>query len=209
MYDSRQILRDRFPFSEFSAPLNQFEMMNGKVVLKLYELMQRLINTTDRKPWVKVFTDTKCGEPRTRPRFKHVKLKMSPTPPKAYPHHNSLQSSNSSFSHLQTSSLSPVTMTHEGKLPPIHRYITTHRPDGKAIFSTELSENSIMKPLPDNMAFALSYTTQTFPVDMSSDKDVGQYSKYLDNAPGLVLSSGTVLRHVDFPPGMTCAMHRT
>ena len=66
-----------------------------------------------------------------------------------------------------------------------------------------------MKPLPDNMAFALSYATQTFPVDMSSDKDVGQYSKYLDNAPGLVLSSGTVLRHVDFPPGMACAMHRT
>jgi len=100
-------------------------------------------------------------------------------------------------------------MAHEGKLPPIHRYITTHRLDGKAIFSTELSENSIMKPLPDNMGFALSYTTQTFPVDMSSDQDIAQYSKYLDNAPGLVLSSGTVLRHVDFPPGMTCAMHRT
>ena len=66
-----------------------------------------------------------------------------------------------------------------------------------------------MEPLPDNMGFALSYTTQTFPVDMSSNKDVSQYSKYLDKAPGLVLSSGTVLRHVDFPPGMTCPMHRT
>lgn len=100
-------------------------------------------------------------------------------------------------------------MAHEGKLRLIKRFITTHRDDGKAVFSTQISEDSVMKPLPDNMGFALSYTTKTFPVDMEGDKDITTYSTYLDNAPGLTVSGGTVLRHVDFVPGMTCAMHRT
>lgn len=66
-----------------------------------------------------------------------------------------------------------------------------------------------MKPLPDSMGFALSYTTQSFPVDMADNKDITDYSKYLDNAPGLTLSGGTVLRHVDFPPSNSPIMHRT
>lgn len=100
-------------------------------------------------------------------------------------------------------------MAHEGQLRPIKRFITAHRADGRAVFSTQLAEESTMKPLPDNMAFALSYTTNSFPVDMAEDKDVSAYSGYLNNPPGLTIPGGTVLRHVDFVPGVTCAMHRT
>jgi len=100
-------------------------------------------------------------------------------------------------------------MAHEGKLRPVNRYITTHNSEGKAIFSTALEDESKMKPLPDNMGFALSYTTESFPVDMTDDKDVTEYEKYLNKPPGLTISNGTVLRHVDFVPGKPCAMHRT
>ncbi|KIW02482.1 hypothetical protein, variant [Verruconis gallopava] len=100
-------------------------------------------------------------------------------------------------------------MAHVGALPKINRFITTHDASGKAIFSTALEDESSMKPLPDNMAFALSYTTEGFPVDLNDDKDIKTYEKYLKNPPGLTVSGGTVLRHVDFPPTNTPVMHRT
>jgi quercetin dioxygenase-like cupin family protein len=101
-------------------------------------------------------------------------------------------------------------MAHEGKLPKINRFITTHDPDtGKAVFSDALAEESTMRGLRDRMGFALSYTTCTFPVDMKDDKDITEYEKYLKTPPGLSISNGTVLRHVDFVPGETSAMHRT
>jgi quercetin dioxygenase-like cupin family protein len=101
-------------------------------------------------------------------------------------------------------------MAHQGKLPKVNRFITTHDTStGKAIFSTKYADENEMKPLPDNMGFALGYTTETFPVDMNSDKDIPAYGEYLKSPPGLSISTGTVLRHVDFVPGVTCAMHRT
>lgn len=100
-------------------------------------------------------------------------------------------------------------MAHEGKLRKLNRFITTHDDSGKAVFSSALPEESEMRPLPDNMGFALSYTTSTFPVNMSSDQDIASYESYLSSPPGLSISNGTVLRHVDFVPGETSAMHRT
>ena len=66
-----------------------------------------------------------------------------------------------------------------------------------------------MEALPDNMAFALSYTTDGFPVDLNGDKDIKHYEPFLSSPPGLTVSNGTVLRHVDFPPTNTPIMHRT
>lgn len=100
-------------------------------------------------------------------------------------------------------------MAHIGALPKIHRYITTHNEEGKAIFSNALPEESTMKPNDDGIAFALSYTTKGSPVTMDDDADIKVYEKFLDDAPGLVVSGGTVLRHVDFPPSTACKMHRT
>lgn len=44
---------------------------------------------------------------------------------------------------------------------------------------------------------------------MNNDVDIKHYSTFLSNPPGLTVSNGTVLRHVDFVPGKPCAMHRT
>ncbi|OCL05270.1 cupin domain-containing protein [Glonium stellatum] len=100
-------------------------------------------------------------------------------------------------------------MAHVGALPQIHRYITTHDANGKAIFSTNIPEVNPMKAHSDGIAFALSYTTKGFPVDLTDDGDINVYKGYLEDAPGLVVSGGTVLRHVDIPPNTKCAMHRT
>lgn len=100
-------------------------------------------------------------------------------------------------------------MAHVGALPKIHRYITTHDDQGKAIFSDKFDEESKMKANDDGIAFALSYTTRGFPVSMDQDEDLRVYDKFLKDAPGLVVSGGTVLRHVDIPPNTECTMHRT
>jgi len=102
-------------------------------------------------------------------------------------------------------------MAHVGALPPIHRFITTHDTSGKAIFSTTVSENCSMDPLPNNneAAFALGYTTKGFPVNLNDNADITSYSQHLTSAPGLVVSNGTVLRYVDTAPGAESAMHRT
>lgn len=100
-------------------------------------------------------------------------------------------------------------MAHIGALPKVHRYITAHNKEGKAIFSDKLDEESKMLPNSDGIAFALSYTTKGFPVSLDDDKDIDVYEGFLKDAPGLVVSGGTVLRHVDIPPNTACAMHRT
>lgn len=100
-------------------------------------------------------------------------------------------------------------MAHVGALPKIHRYITGHNKEGKAVFSDKFDEESKMKANDDGIAFALSYTTKGFPVSMDDDQDLDVYGKYLKDAPGLVVSGGTVLRHVDIPPSTACTMHRT
>ncbi|KAF9700796.1 hypothetical protein EKO04_001510 [Ascochyta lentis] len=100
-------------------------------------------------------------------------------------------------------------MAHTGALPKIQRYITSHNGKGQAIFSDVFDEESIMKANDDGIAFALGYTTKGFPVDMKDDQDLRVYEKFLNSPPGLVVSGGTVLRHVDIPPGTECTMHRT
>ncbi|KAF2089644.1 hypothetical protein K490DRAFT_37857 [Saccharata proteae CBS 121410] len=100
-------------------------------------------------------------------------------------------------------------MAHVGKLPPVNRFITTHNEDAKAVFSTAVSEESKMAEIPGNMGFALSYTTKGFPVDLNNDKDIDIYKPFLESPPGLTVSNGTVLRHVDLAPDTTCPMHRT
>ena len=100
-------------------------------------------------------------------------------------------------------------MAHVGALPKVSRYITGHNDKGQAIFSNAFDEESKMKANDDGIAFALGYTTKGFPVDMTDDQDLKVYEKYLNSAPGLVVSGGTVLRHVDIPPNTKCTMHRT
>lgn len=90
------------------------------------------------------------------------------------------------------------------------RLITTHNAEGKAIISDAIPEQPRQQLVEDGKAaFYLSYATDQYPADLNQDKDLNAYQKYASEPPGLVISGGTVLRHVDMAPGMTSPMHRT
>ena len=95
------------------------------------------------------------------------------------------------------------------KLPQLHRFVTGHNDDGKAIVQTD--NEFQWKPYDnDNMAFSVVYTTSSMPADLNDDKDLTTHDELMDTGKlGLVNPSGSVIRCVDFRPGYSCAMHRT
>lgn len=97
----------------------------------------------------------------------------------------------------------------ENTLPSLKRFITTHDSSKKAVFSNIVSEDNTFDPISPGAAFALGYVTKGFPVELNKDADLQVYKPYLEKAPGLVATGGTVLRFVDIEPGMTSPMHRT
>ncbi|KAF2025613.1 hypothetical protein EK21DRAFT_75947 [Setomelanomma holmii] len=94
-------------------------------------------------------------------------------------------------------------------LPSVKRFITAHDPSTKkAIFSDAVSEDLKFDRIP-NAAFGLGYVTKGTPIELNKDADLKVYTPYLEKAPGLVASGGTVLRFVDMEPGALSPMHRT
>ncbi|KAL5340408.1 hypothetical protein BJX70DRAFT_396917 [Aspergillus crustosus] len=96
-------------------------------------------------------------------------------------------------------------------LPVLSRHITTHRGDGKAIFSTSVPAPLPVTHIPDGADFSLAYTTSTIPASFTNDTDIPTYASYLEpgNAPGLSISTGSVCRIVDMTPNALSPMHRT
>ncbi|EEA20234.1 hypothetical protein EYB25_007763 [Talaromyces marneffei] len=94
-------------------------------------------------------------------------------------------------------------------LPQLNRYITDHRPDGKAVFNTEIPAPLSWQKLPSGSAIALSYSTTEFPANLDGGKDIAKYQSYLQSPPGLTVPGGSVLRVVDLNPGSLSPMHRT
>lgn len=104
---------------------------------------------------------------------------------------------------------SSISTTPISNLPQYHRFITTHNPAGEAIvhshtpFTWAAYDN-------ENLAFAVPYTTSTFPADLNADADLVTHDRVIASGTlGLVNPRGTVLRCVDFAPGYACGMHRT
>lgn len=95
-------------------------------------------------------------------------------------------------------------------LPPIHRFVTDHNDDGKAVFSNFFDETLNWRKISyEGARFGLGYTTSTTPVDLGKGADLETYSNYLRDPPGIVIPGGSVLRFVDLPPGAASPMHRT
>lgn len=92
---------------------------------------------------------------------------------------------------------------------PLNRFITTHDPEGKAIFSNKLSETMPVQPIGDGAHFSLAYTSDHFPAKLSDDADIIEYNSYLTSPPGITISTGSVCRIVDLPPNSLSPMHRT
>ncbi|RMX75861.1 hypothetical protein D0869_11243 [Hortaea werneckii] len=81
-------------------------------------------------------------------------------------------------------------------LPTINRLITTHNDKGEAIFSDAVASETPQTEVGGGAIFGLHYCSENFPVEMNQDKDIQAYQSYMNQAPGLVISSGTVLRTV-------------
>lgn len=96
-----------------------------------------------------------------------------------------------------------------GQLPEVKRHVATHNDQGQAIHSDALPEGSPTQPRDNEVGYALSYACEGLPVDLNNSADIDTYKRYRENAPGLVVPNGTVLRHVDFAPGVKHVMHRT
>jgi quercetin dioxygenase-like cupin family protein len=114
---------------------------------------------------------------------------------------------------LHLSHRSPETMAStngiENSLRPVKRFTTTHDPSTrKAIFSDALPEDLKFETIP-GASFGLGYVTKGFPVDLNDGADVATFKPFLEKAPGLTTSGGTVLRFVDVKPGHLSPMHRT
>ncbi|KAL6241653.1 hypothetical protein RBB50_011435 [Rhinocladiella similis] len=94
-------------------------------------------------------------------------------------------------------------------LPPIRRLVTGHNEQGSA---TLLQQDGGQWTRYDDgsMAFNVLYSTSQFPPDMNNDKDLDQHDSLMERGTlGLVNPTGTVLRIVDFGPGLKGRMHRT
>lgn len=89
-------------------------------------------------------------------------------------------------------------MAHLGKLPTFQRYVTGHDDKGKAIIAPEIDSNP---PWQTNIeggraAFCQAYVTSGFPIDLNDNKDIDTYKGFLKEPPGIVNTTGTVLRIV-------------
>lgn len=94
-------------------------------------------------------------------------------------------------------------------LPQLHRYITGHNEEGKAIVHSH-NDFEWAPYDSDRLAFSVAYTTSEFPANLNNDADVEEHKKVMASGQlGLVNPKGTVLRCVDFAPGYACDMHRT
>ncbi|OJJ50268.1 hypothetical protein ASPZODRAFT_13354 [Penicilliopsis zonata CBS 506.65] len=102
-------------------------------------------------------------------------------------------------------------MSKSNDLPDIHRYITTHDPDGQAIFlsHSQIPDYIPSKPAGEDGDIALLYTTISHPVSIDDEADVAIYDDFLHTPPGLTIQQGTVLRLIDLRPGKVTPMHRT
>ncbi|KAK7190200.1 hypothetical protein DPSP01_006732 [Paraphaeosphaeria sporulosa] len=105
--------------------------------------------------------------------------------------------------------MSTKKIAQDSPLPNLNRYITAHdESTGKAIFSNAVPEQNPTQVVP-GAVFRQGYVTKKFPVQINGDEDLNGYKSFLESPPGLVNSTGTVLRIVDCPPQSTSPMHRT
>ncbi|RYO76666.1 hypothetical protein DL764_010283 [Monosporascus ibericus] len=85
------------------------------------------------------------------------------------------------------------------------RFITTYNKEGKGVF-LPADDGDHHKIMVGGHAVAnIIYSTLGNPVDLKDEKDI-KYAR--ENEPGLHIQNGTVVRLIDFAPGLDSPMHR-
>ncbi|KAI9046243.1 cupin domain-containing protein [Aspergillus affinis] len=100
----------------------------------------------------------------------------------------------------------PVTGFPAPGLPDQNRYIVGHNPEGQSVFlvSDKGDHGAIM--VEGAAAQNIPYSTPSNPVDLTDDQDV----KFaMENKPPLNYPTGSVIRTIDFAPGVESNLHRS
>ncbi|KAF2966931.1 hypothetical protein GQX73_g6656 [Xylaria multiplex] len=101
-------------------------------------------------------------------------------------------------------------MALQGNLPHPKRYITSHNAQGQAIIDQTFPPEAPFYELRGgDAAFAQCYVTENYPPQLADGADLKAYGRFLEKPPGLIISTGTVLRYVDMPPKHESPMHQT
>ncbi|CEN60512.1 hypothetical protein ASPCAL02948 [Aspergillus calidoustus] len=85
------------------------------------------------------------------------------------------------------------------------RFITGHNAEGKGVFIVDDTGDHHRLLVDGEAAANIIYSTNESPVDMNDDKDV-KYAR--DNEPPIHVPNGSVVRLIDFAPGMESPIHR-
>lgn len=104
----------------------------------------------------------------------------------------------------------PIDQLSKG-FPRVHRYITTHNPDGEAIFlpASQVPECAPFRSAGEDGELALLFATDTLPVQCQEEADVAVYDSFLHTPPGFNPDNGTSFRVIDMRPLKETPMHRT
>ena len=85
------------------------------------------------------------------------------------------------------------------------RFITSHNDEGKGYFHTS-DHGSHHRVMGEKQAVMnIMYSTSSTPVDLNNESDI-KFAQ--ENEPGLVIPQGSVLRMMDFGPGLESIPHR-
>ena len=84
----------------------------------------------------------------------------------------------------------------------LRRVVTGHDADGRAVVKIDEISRNLPSGRPGRSACVV-WTTESFPVDNTSDEDGGK------RQVGTTLQNGTVFRVVEFMPGVSPRVHRT
>ncbi|KAI2643556.1 hypothetical protein GGS21DRAFT_486077 [Xylaria nigripes] len=99
----------------------------------------------------------------------------------------------------------PLTKFPAEGLRSSRRFITSHNAEGKGVFVVD-DEGDHHRIMVQGAGVAnIIYSTNSNPVDMNNEKDI-KYAR--ENEPGIHVTNGSVVRLIDFAPGIESPIHR-
>ncbi|KAI0469316.1 hypothetical protein F4859DRAFT_516252 [Xylaria cf. heliscus] len=99
----------------------------------------------------------------------------------------------------------PITKFPADGLRSARRFISSHNKDGQGVFVVDDDGDHHRVLCKGDAIGNIIYSTAEHPVDMNDDKDI-RYAR--DNEPPIHVANGSVVRLIDFAPGMESPIHR-
>lgn len=122
---------------------------------------------------------------------------------------SNLPSSNLDLIHCHKHAMASDSSSSKTPFGAPNRYVSTHAADGKAVFSTTLSETLTTYNIP-GMAYHEAYTTLDAPINLNDETDIKMVKTLEPEEKNISFPSPgqTILRYCDWPPEGTSPLHR-